>query len=178
MASTRAVRMAEAAPADEVTPVPPAADYAAAEEEEEQQQPPDEVEEDDGDVDPHEPLQKKYYRENSPGKRAARSDVWRGTSACRTRSGCTLLALHSCARGASSRATSSRYRTMMTAWFRSPALWPRSTVLLRGPHDPISARPTKVSLKGGGARERPRILGGCRWETHSNAAVSTACFID
>ena len=70
--------MAEAAPADEVTPVPPAADDAAAEEEEEEEEEqPDEVEEDDGDVDPHEPLQKKYYRENSPGKRAARSDVWK-----------------------------------------------------------------------------------------------------
>ena len=47
--------------------MPPAADDAAAEEEEEEEEQPDEVEEDDGDVDPHEPLQKKYYRENSPG---------------------------------------------------------------------------------------------------------------
>ena len=46
--------MAEAAPADEVTPVPPAADDAAAEEEEEEeQQQLDEVDVDDGDVDAH-----------------------------------------------------------------------------------------------------------------------------
>ena len=54
--------MAEAAPADEVTPVPPAADDAAAEEEEEEeeeQQQLDEVDVDDGDVDAHEPAEAK-----------------------------------------------------------------------------------------------------------------------
>ena len=73
--------MAEAAPADEVTPVPPAADDAAAEEEEEEvleeQQQLDEVDVDDGDVDAHEPLQKKYYRENSPTRKPPRSEVWK-----------------------------------------------------------------------------------------------------
>ena len=47
--------------------MPPAVtDAAAEEEEEEEDQQPDEVDVDDGDVDAHEPLDKKYTRENSP----------------------------------------------------------------------------------------------------------------